>query len=712
MNQSLITWIFRANIFFLALLLPILFGFSLDSESRLFRLSISTLLLAVIFFLPAINTTAILAKLSGKFSDAVEFLSVALVSSLLLVPFLLSIESEVFHTLSPQLPLINSVASFILFLFFFQSTKNTLQPEPLPLTLESDETYPFWKAFIVAFLIIAATIFGITTSYYALPDLDPYYWITVFQDQFTRGVISSITSYRPLFSSLAYLFNQSAGVDLYAFFKYLIPFFALTPLVPAILVARRFSRLIPQLAILLIPIVNASFFLYSTHPIPQSIFNSLVVSVIFLVLHSLFSGKKIYFFLAGVMLFLGFFYHEMAAIPFLAWLLSWLFFERKQILRLARENKAVAALVLLLLVSNISLFTPLFSFASSWGTKIATLIAVSQTNFAFPAHYINIDGNSVGWQGMTGVIQYYAYYFGPAALILMLCSILILRSSLTRPLLKRPESVFLSLSLFLFLLMSDILPRLFNIALLPERALGFSSLFLLAFIPLLFLSLRNKTDLLFRLIPLGLLIAFFINIGAALYINNLKQYLITPAQITSAEWIRSNLPEHRVIFSTDNHKLLTFYASSTVASIADSQFYSDADIIEKHLRGYTPNNDHETNSIRKQLENISDVLADLSNTPDFISADFLRHLRNESEQLNSIQIVVEEALRTAQNTQGIQPKYYIYYAAPSAKNPYAHRPYMPQSDTEQAPFIFERYPERFRMIYSDTEHDIYLWEVL
>lgn len=712
MNQSFITWIFRANIVLFALLLPTLFGLSPGEESRFFRFGFSALFLLIIFALPAINIAALFSKISGHTLDRVEFWSIAIAIAPIFVPFLLTIEADFFHILSPELPLINAAASFVLFALLFGLPKSTPSQATLPLALEQTKTFPFSRAFIAVFLTLGVTILGIITAYYPLPDLDPYYWIAIFQDQFTKGIISSITSYRPLFSSLSYLFNQSAGVDLYAFFKYLIPFFALIPLVPALLIARRFSGLVPQVLILLIPVVNASFFLYSTHPIPQSIFNSLLVTAVFFTLHSLLSVKRIYFFLAGGILFVGFFYHEMAAIPLFAWMASWLFFERKNIARFAKVNKLVTVLVLLLLFSNVSLLAPIFSFVSNWLMRIVTLMTAAQSNFAFPARYVNIDGNSVGWEGLAGVTQYYAYYFGPVALLILLSSPLILHTSASRALLRRKETVFLLLSLVVFLLMSDLLPRFFSIALLPERALGFASLFFLSFLPLLLLALRNQTNALHRLIPLGLLIAFLLNIGAALYINNLKQYLITPEQLTSAEWIRTNLPTNRVIFSADNRRLLTFYANSTVAGISDPQFYTDKGIVEQHLEAYAPKKTSRPSTIREELEKVAGILADLSNSQKLTDDDFLQNLRQESEQLDRIGMAVEEEIRAIRSTQGVQPKYYIYYAAPSAKNPYANRPYMPQSDVRSAPFIFDRYPERFRMIYSDTENDIYLWEVL
>ena len=712
MNHIFTSWIFRVNVVFLTLSLFFLFAPIQGDESRFFRLIVSSFLLVVIFVLPSINFTAILSRITKSTFDPVELFSITTVFSLLLVPLLLTLETDFFHILSPQLPLLNAALSFALFSFFFKSNKkNTIRQAHL---LEPNQPHAFSYAisFLISFAIIATTIFSIVTAYYPLPDLDPYYWIKVFQDQFSRGVISSLTSHRPLFSSLTYLFNQSAGVDLYAFFKYLVPFFALLPIVPAILIARRFPEKILQTSIFLIPIVNGSFFLYSTMPIPQSIFNSVLIAAIFFALHGLLSEKKLYFLLTGAILFLGFFYHEMSAIPLFAWILSWILFERKNIVDFAKKNRLVSWLIFIIIATNLSLFTPILFFVFIWIKKITAIIVTSSPNFYFPAKYINIDGNDVGWQGLFGVVQYYAFYFGPAALLVVFSFIFFGKIFSSSSLFRQRESFFLLTSLFIFFLISDIFPRLFNIALLPERSLGFASLFILSLLPLLFLSFKNIRGVFAPLFPFLIIGALCINIGAALYINTLKSYLITPAQLISAQWIRTNLPANRVIFSSENHRLLTFYSNSTVADITDLRFYSDKTIAEKILRLSHQQKYPNTATIQKQLKVSSDALADLSNSSQLLNVDFQKSLQVESARLTDTIRLVETELQSMETQKNTQILYYIYHAAPSKKNPYANRPYMQSENNQPTSFIFDQYPERFRMIYSDKENEIYLWEVL
>ncbi|MBP6975525.1 MAG: hypothetical protein KBB51_01700 [Candidatus Moranbacteria bacterium] len=711
MNYSRTEWIFRANILLFTFLIPILFGLPLSDDSRFLRIGISTILLATIFILPAVNTTAIFSRIFRFTFDTVEFLAVSITFALLFVPLTLCIEADVLNILSRELPLMNALASFAALALLY-GKNGLLHQNTIPPTA-ADTSYPFRNALLASLLIIIGTTIGIVTAYYPLPDLDPYYWVTVFQDQFAKGIISSLSSYRPLFSSLTYLFTQSAGVDLYAFFKYLIPFFTLAPLIPAILIARRFSGFVPQLIIFLIPLVNASFFLYTTLPIPQSIFNSLLIIAIFFTLHALLSGKKLYFHLTGSILLFGFFFHEMAAIPFVAWLTALVTTERNTLFRFAKRNRLATGLVFAIILSNFSLLSPIFAFTTDWTARVVALITQSHANLLFPAQYTNIDGNNVGWQGFFGVMQYYIYYFGPASVLIVLFLPFIFRSTIIRSCFKKQEFIFLLLSLTLFFLISDILPRFFNIALLPERALGFVSLFLLAFTPFLLIALRDQaTTSRYRFIPHVLLIALFINLGGALYINSLKTYLITPAQIRSAEWIRANLPQKHTVFSNDHHRLLTFYANANVVEIEDSLFYSDTYIPEKYLFGQAPKEASHSNVIRMQLSDISDSLPDLANKQTPFEKDFLISVQNESDRLEkTINSIKEEIART--DTSDTTPaKQYIYFAAPSDKNPYAHRPYTKTPERITGPFIFDQFPERFNLIYSDQENDIYLWEIL
>jgi hypothetical protein len=79
------------------------------------------------------------------------------------------------------------------------------------------------------------------TAYYPLPDLDPYYWMTKFQTQFSADNISSLKELRSSFSAVTYIFTEAAHIDFYAYFKYVLPAFFLFLIFPTALLAEKFS---------------------------------------------------------------------------------------------------------------------------------------------------------------------------------------------------------------------------------------------------------------------------------------------------------------------------------------------------------------------------------------------------------------------------------------------------------------------------------------
>jgi hypothetical protein len=169
------------------------------------------------------------------------------------------------------------------------------------------------------------------------------------------------------------------------------------------------------------------------------------------------------------------------------------------------------------------------------------------------------------------------------------------------------------------------------------------------------------------------------------------------------------LPKNRVFFALEHQRLLKFYANSTVAEIDDPSFYSDERVFDQHFDTYHPENSDYVSTIRKRLERISDSLSDLSNRPASDSITFLSGIKTGISDLDAIQKLIREAENAKK---GSSTRFYIYYAAPSEKNPYNNRPYMQPTDQDTETFIFNRHPERFRMVYSDMENEIYIWEIL
>lgn len=589
--------------------------------------------------------------------------------------------------------------------------------EDAPETTYSPHLLP---AGLLGATLASVLFYHLATAYYALPDFDPYYWLQKFQAEYADDYVTNIRLHRPLFSSIGYIFFQTAGIDLYAYFKYLLPSLALIILIPAALVANEMRRFFDALLVFLLPAVSGSFILYSFSSIPQTILNLSFLSGIYFIVYALITRRPIFYFLAGGIFFLSMLYHEMAVLFFLPWLASTLFIHRQAAIAFIRKNPLAAILALVLIVSH--LFPALFEigrFLVAWTDKILRSILHFQPNLAFPATYVNVDGNAVGWGDWSGIIRYYGFYLGPlvGTGLLVLGWHLHQKRTLAlitvqRSVLERAAFGTLFALLGIFFVMAEIFPRLFNIALLPERAMGFFGAVVLAF---LMIALVNGTKRAWpSFVSFFLIAAAILNASAALYINGEKRFLITPNQISSAEWIRSSLPANRVILTGSHWNLIRFHSQTEAAiEIEDPLFYRDIRVFEIARKNLPNENQFYHRSFATLIANLENSLKRL------ISLNPATEERRVSDELVSHDLLIRNFLASkpsyaaSSNGQGSQ-RIYVYYAKPNSKSPYANRPYMKADQALQSgdALVFDRYPERFRRVYALPENEVIIWELV
>lgn len=668
----------------------------------------SLVLLTIIFFLPAQNTTALLERVFKKQFTFTEKLAVIAALGFIISPFSLSLFG---HSANPSFFATATTVGITVFSWLLAVAYTPFFWESTP--SEKINT-PVGPAVTIAVLVMAMFLFQLTTAYYALPDLDPYYWLQQFQNKFASPTNLSLQEHRPLFFSFGYLFIEIAQVDAYAFFKYIIPFLFLSILFPAVLVADKARHLLEALLIFFLPLASASFILYSTSSLPQSIANILIVSAFYTLIYAANTQKGFFFLLGGFLLFTSTFYHEVGLLFFLPWLFILLLSSYRQIIIFIRQEKLSSLLLLILLLISLKTFSPYLAFLSGWIEKVSLTLLHFQPNFTFPATYINIDGNAVGWGDITGVLRYYAFYFGPFAslILLSLLTVSLFRKkpfwyqTLDHPLEKQVFAYY-TVTLILFFSIAEFLPRFFNISLLPERALGFVACIVAFFFGYLLLKRSART-----IHILILLIAISINIGAALYVNSIKQYLITTNQIASAEWIRGTLPKDKVIFTTAQVNLLRFHAQAdTIVSIDDPSFYTDIRVFEKSLSRIPSATERYQEDYIQVLQNLGDQFALLENTnPDTSSDSVSAILDTITQDIQSFRNQYPD--RESRIVTDIHLPIYIYYSKENSKNPYAHRPYMKQVNQHATTLIFDQFPDRFERVYNLPDNEIVIWKVI
>lgn len=636
-----------------------------------------------LFFGTGMSLVLILQWLFRRKFDLWEFVSLSLISSLLVPPFILTLEFSLLRGVDYWYPLVNSLALWCAagVLLFFNKTSIPLLPSkgisikhPLLITL----------LFGIIFILIQVL------SFQALPDLDPYAWLFKYVYQFANHLLDY--SNRPLFGSFIYITTTLTGISIFNIFKYVLPFLFLLTLFPAWMVARTFQEKSKQWLFLLFVFTSPVIILYAGTAMPQM---PLIIISYFFVLFLLYSFiKKDDFFLyaAGASMFLAFFCHEAASIIFIAWIIPVMIAKRKIFL----SNKKTLFFIIIILLFNLYRLRAIYDFATHWARDIIpNFFKKNNLNLLYPAQYTNTDRNAMGWDSLAGVIKFYSFYIGPILGLVLLGFVLLLFQKKFRAFIfgqiKGSVALFVLLFSFAsFFIIAEIFPRFPNIALLPDRAWVFCGIFAYIFL-FTILQYIKKIPTLAVLI---FLLFFTIGISGTLYINYLKRYLISPMQLQSAQWIKSNLPDDRIFLSFGHKSLLPVHAETPVvkmpASIYCSRNISDfqkfMDIMDN-----SQNNPAGTPTMIGSLKTPIKVSAPIPN------GDIFR--------FNSIPPLDERPL-------------YIYYSQMNLKNPYRGRPYsMTSWGIEPCPdgkFLFDNYPEKFKRIYADKDKidEVVIWKIL
>ncbi len=624
-----------------------------------------------------ISITIILQWLLKRKFDWCEFLSLSFVSSLLIPPLLLNLEFSLFKNIAEWYPLANnlllwSIASTILYF-----NRTTLPPLPKKVPLR--HPLIFTLLFGIVFILVQVL------SFQPLPDLDPYKWLFKYTYQFASHLLDS--SERPLFGSYIYIATTGMGVSIFHFFKYVLPFLVLMTIFPAWMVARTFLNTNKQWIFLLFIFSMPNAMLYVGTAMPQVPFIILSYFFIFFLLYSSIRQDDFFLYAAGISIFLTFFHHQAAFIVLLAWVIPVIFAKRKPLL----SNKKILFLIVLVLLVNLRHVQPMYEFATHWISQIfLSSLEKSSPNWLYPTQYSNVDRNAMGWNSISGVIQFYAFYIGPM-LGLILCSFmwLVFQKTFRVSILKQTrDSVALSVALCSFLIfftIAEILPRFPGIALLPDRAWIFGGIFSYIF---LYLILKHAREISSKKM-LVLILFFLLGIFGALYINYLKRYLISPLQLESAEWIQSHLPQDRVFLSYGYRSLLPVHANTPIVNIPND-LYCETDT-------------QAFQTVFKDLQSSTriKVINPLSPPPPISAPIANRYIYS----FNTIPSLDGKPL-------------YIYYSQVHLKNPYRERPYSMKTwgikPCPDGQLLFDRDPDTFQRIYNkkDAFDEVIIWKIL
>ncbi len=321
----------------------------------------------------------------------------------------------------------------------------------------------------------------------------------------------------------------------------------------------------------------------------------------------------------------------------------------------------------------------------------------------------------MGWQGAGGVLKYYAYYAGPAVFVIsaVFIYLLIFKKDFFlqfKQFIKTEGALTLSFLFFFFLFLAEILPRFFNVALLPDRVWVFlGPLFIVPLILILRYKKEGRETAGFKFFPFILILALAVSASGAFYINWQKSYLITREQKEATQWIEKNTEQEAVFFSAGQRNVISSMAGRMYRRV-DPYFYLDEKTMGEEING---DSDEEKiryltyNDYKREIEEILDEAVkkqDLSsNQEDVIRKSAIGILNRTKIFLRDTRPVSFSEVRSR----------YIFYSPPSEKNPYIKRPYNRGTQwgfRMQGDFIFDKYQDRFRRIYD--QDGVIIWKIL
>lgn len=600
----------------------------------------SLLELFAFIVIPSIAATIIYQQWKKNIFTIAEFLAISATHILFLIPAIMLISLSILPYQFVAYPLlaIALLSCFVIYKGKFPKITITI--------------YDVWL--IIGLFVLGIVIWLITHAYYPLPDFDPYYWLSRYQS-ITTSYQSGIFSIggRPGFFSLFFLYNSIANIDAYAIFKYVFPFLYILPVFPLWMIAKKMKHPLASAAILMTLVWSASTLLYALTSMPQMICISAFFFFIAFLLYARITHDLFYLALSMGVLVLSLPSYELAIVPLIVMVTCILWKWRKSIIASSKANPIITILGMLLVITNLHYISNQIFFFIFWVLRIFSQIFSININLLFPAHYINVDGNSVGWSGVTGIIQYYAYYVGiPTIIIFAVCiSFICIKKWRIRVLHELQHNVEAQIALLTFLVffsISEIFPRVLNLALLPERTWIFGGIMLVYPAALILYSSHPKIS---KKIAFVLLVGSIVSIYGALYVNRQKVNLIPEYQLASASWVQENLPRNRIMISDENSNLLAFFSSSKTATMLPlycNTAFSDPKALLKAL--------------------------DASG----ISGKVLKHV-------------------------------YVFYAQTDPGNPYKVRPYVKPRES-CSPFVFDAHPESYHRVYSNNDRVI-IWEV-
>ncbi|MFA5776880.1 MAG: hypothetical protein WC906_00310 [Parcubacteria group bacterium] len=569
----------------------------------------------------------------------------------------------------------------------------------------------FHPLFIAEIVILSLHAFNIT-KYDFIADKDSYGWIL----KYSNAQPDSLYFYRQLFSSLISSLHYLTDLDMYGLFKYIFPIFSMTALFPLWLVARKLTEKKFQTLVLLSAAVSPTVIIQFEGTRPQVM--AMLYLYFMLGLSAMASSKRNYNWLYGFFIpitAVSSLFHKIFVLFLALWVIAAAYTYRKIIFR----NKLRIVIVFLLLypwLDKLQIKSMTFSISRAILEIFHKIFLQFSINLRFPAHYINVDGNQMGWVSLLGVLKFYAFYAGPfLGILILLCLYLFFVSKNKRAFFENNLSnvYFLPIYLFIafFLFIAEFLPRFGNIAYLPDRAWIFLGI-MLAFLlfELLYMVEKNSSPFKKNIIFVTFIFGFLISAFGATYVNNSFKYIVPRYEMDSFEWIKNNLEPNRVIFYYGWRSVLQYHSNTPVINIKkDLLSQRDLSSLVKII------NLKETVSVSDDdlKKEILDIGLNFTKLQDMFENNFDRmKLLDSVKQMRSKSGKLLSDLSVNPNLSNKNTAY-IYYAKNDEKNPYLER-IGTSGYSESIPLdsfsVLDDNPKYFQKVYDTS--NVKIWKCM
>lgn len=562
---------------------------------------------------------------------------------------------------------------------------------------------------IAVIFFLAAHIYNITRFDF-LAEKDSYGWIYKYENNLVNN---QLDDYRQYFFTFAVTIHYLTGLSIFDIFKYFVPFLFILVFIPLWMLAKQLKQKTLQLLLLLTPLGSATIILQMEATRPQ------IMAMFFLyfalgmtVLARSEANRNFVFFGLGLITLVGSLFHRVFVIFCLLWIVSALIIHFRYILK----NKAKIAVLIFLAIPWMEKFEVKNMMAKSFKSlaDIFNRIFIHpQYNFNFPAHYTNVDGIQMGWSNHGDVLKYYAFYAGPFFLVLIGLIIAgLLFSGKFRAYVKeyalKKELLFIYLLISFFLFIAEFLPRIGNLAYLPDRAWVFLGILLV--LPLYYVLDYSEKNIRINKIYLAqkIVILFLgISIAGAAYVNKSFANIIPDYKWESYKWIKNNLDPNSVIFTPGYAGALKYHSGTETVLIGKSIFEKgDLDGLIYKLN-FNNKSEFDEKLYRQNFNEADDNIKAIKALMQLKEYDFgdlsvmTKDLKKTADILNR---------RINASTPIISKEKYVYVSKDTERNPYHERNYdtgyftnLDQNDT----MLLDEHPEYFEKVY-DTG-DVKIW---